>query len=809
MADLALKWIGDDRVGGYLVLWGSPAQKDLTGEYFTPDTELGLDWYDRRPALYHHGLDGTMKASVIGVIDTLKTDDVGVWAEAQLDMRNRYVQAVQKLVDRGALGWSSGSLPHLVVVKSDGRIERWPIVEGSLTPAPAEPRISVSNLKSLWDELELVDVPLLDTELGTKHLGEEAALKSIEGVQDLINLEELATKAVEAGDETRNADGNAEAGADTTEAGNNEDTATDTTKEGTAGEGVTPVTTETGSDTGAGKAVEPPPPDSSDDKPGQSEELKTMDMIKTALAMLYGLMEVKPTGEQDTQIYTRVKALLTERTGTDEPPQPAVKTAFMEPGFVKQAQDIVNEVFGKTEELENGIKSAFGKNIDKPRTSGYDTNGSSMGADAGGQGQKSANIQVSTKYHNLSAADMSYLELLHQMHARKRQQMWIAPVEFVREAAEKAVREVEKGTLEIGRDLYPAVKAIHAGAEFRRGMAIKDDELSHSTQAGFGDEFVPTLWSDDVWRLARLDNVIFPLFRTIDMPSNPYIMPVEGADPTVSFVPETTNEAQLTLSGSGSVIPDSKLATANVTLTAKKLALRVGLGDELVEDSIIPILSHLREKSQRVLLDAVDNVLLNGDDTNEATGNINSDDADPADTQKYLAFNGLLHSALVEDTARKLDFSGLAPTLATLRQLRFKMLNKYALRPSDLAWLVPGEVYAKLLGLDEFITMDKAGALATALTGQIGFIDGIPVLASAEFGLAEADGKLSATPGNNTLGRAACVYKPNFVVGFRRRIMMNLDYLAYYDAYQMTASVRLAFTKQDNDSVSVGYDIAV
>ena len=39
----ALKAIGEDRIGGYLVVWGSPQQRDLQGEYFTPDTDLGLD----------------------------------------------------------------------------------------------------------------------------------------------------------------------------------------------------------------------------------------------------------------------------------------------------------------------------------------------------------------------------------------------------------------------------------------------------------------------------------------------------------------------------------------------------------------------------------------------------------------------------------------------------------------------------------------------------------------------------------------------------------------------------------------------
>src|SRR5689334_7097151 len=82
---------GEGRVGGYLVIWGSSEQRDLQGEYFTPETDLGLDWYEQRPVLYHHGLDGSLKAAVIGVIDTLRADSTGLWAEAQLDLRQRYV----------------------------------------------------------------------------------------------------------------------------------------------------------------------------------------------------------------------------------------------------------------------------------------------------------------------------------------------------------------------------------------------------------------------------------------------------------------------------------------------------------------------------------------------------------------------------------------------------------------------------------------------------------------------------------------------------------------------------------------------
>ncbi len=150
------------RVGGYLVVWGNPGERDLQGEYFTPETELGLSWYPQRPVLYQHGLDGALKAAVIGSMDTLVRDETGVWAEAQLDLRQRWARAVQRLIEKGVLGWSSGSLAHLVEVADDGQIRRWPIVEGSLTPTPAQPRRSdARSIKSAWEALGL-DSTLLD-----------------------------------------------------------------------------------------------------------------------------------------------------------------------------------------------------------------------------------------------------------------------------------------------------------------------------------------------------------------------------------------------------------------------------------------------------------------------------------------------------------------------------------------------------------------------------------------------------------------------------------------------------------------------
>jgi HK97 family phage major capsid protein len=582
----------EGRVGGYLVVWGDPSQRDLQGEYFTPETELGLEWYPRRPVLYHHGLDGDLKAAVIGEIDTLTIDDVGVWAEAQLDLRQRYVRAVQRLIDRGVLGWSSGSLPHLVDYADDGRIKRWPIVEGSLTPAPAEPRkTDIHTIKSAYAALGM------DTER--------------------LKLDECDGMDLSLADHTR----------------------------------------------------------------------KGVHMDETIIEFPNKRL---PVASRDDALKARIEV-----------------------GSAYDTLDAMDMLYGYI--MLRSTKSFHG---------------------------------VSETYANALA------------------------------------HKIRKANL----------------------SAIKGDELSYSAQTGFGDEWVPDLWSSQIWQKARQDNVILPLFRSIEMPSNPFELPIEGTDPSVYFVPETSDETQLSL-GSGNPIPDSKIGSGKVQLSAKKLALRVGFSAELVEDAITPVLNIYREQAMQAIADSIDYVLLNGDVESGATGNINSDAAAPNATDRFMAFDGLRKLGLVTNTDNAVSMGG-TPTLAKLRQTRFTMASRYAARPGDLAWIVDGGTYAKLLGLEEFLTMDKAGPLATAQTGQIGFVDGVPVMVSAEAPLTEADGKVNLS-GTNDKGQAICVYRPGWFVGYRRRIAVNVDYLPYYDSYQLTATVRLAFINFDDDVASVLYNVTV
>src|SRR5512139_570494 len=141
-----VKALGDGKLGGYLVTFSDESSLDLTGEYFAKDTDYGDA--TTSPVLYHHGMDDTLKLRTIGRGE-LRKDDIGVWIEAQLELRDEYEKAIYGMAEKNKLGWSSGSASHLIL-REGSKITRWPLgLDASLTPTPAEPRNGAIPLKSL------------------------------------------------------------------------------------------------------------------------------------------------------------------------------------------------------------------------------------------------------------------------------------------------------------------------------------------------------------------------------------------------------------------------------------------------------------------------------------------------------------------------------------------------------------------------------------------------------------------------------------------------------------------------------------
>lgn len=166
-----IKALGDGRIGGHLVLWGSPDQKDFYGDYFTPETYLGPGDADGRDATVNHriafrtgdpAVDGELKAFAARLIKSpLKTkrDALGVFAETVCDMADAYEATVYKMVEAGKLKWSAGAAPHMVERDEDGRLKMFVISEGALTPIPAEPRMLNHRVLPLRAFVDLLNPP--------------------------------------------------------------------------------------------------------------------------------------------------------------------------------------------------------------------------------------------------------------------------------------------------------------------------------------------------------------------------------------------------------------------------------------------------------------------------------------------------------------------------------------------------------------------------------------------------------------------------------------------------------------------------
>lgn len=337
---------------------------------------------------------------------------------------------------------------------------------------------------------------------------------------------------------------------------------------------------------------------------------------------------------------------------------------------------------------------------------------------------------------------------------------------------------------------------------------FKANELDNTGQSGFGQDWTRDLWRAELMRKAVAENVILGTLGSYMMDADVEKVPVEWTDPTVYFVAESTDEADMNYNGSN--IPMTKVGTKKITLDSKKLALRTGWSAELEEDSIIRYAPQATEQAGRVLREGVDFLLWNGDTTNNNT-NINDDSGALTGNELYLATDGVLHLPIITDpTNLAVDHAGAAITWDAIKALRFKLDRNAFNDKSRMVYITHPELYENILSLDELKTQDKWGNRATVNTGDVPVIGGIPLLVSTQFLPSKANGKVSATPANNIYGRIACVYIPYWKVGIRRNFTSYLARGADGESYQLTMTVRLDIqTNPNNKGASLLYDVAL
>lgn len=370
--------------------------------------------------------------------------------------------------------------------------------------------------------------------------------------------------------------------------------------------------------------------------------------------------------------------------------------------------------------------------------------------------------------------------------------------DFERDGQHKSGLQVYKPV-----DLWLASKMIEAQARHQKSQGNNWFEASDDLQAAVkamtstgsatGDELVPTNMAAALWEDFFLASRVVPTMQAINPTSNPYDIPLGLGD--VTWYKGTENTATTA----------SDTATAKSTMTATELLTEQNWSYTLQEDAIIDYASALRRRLAISGAEKMDAFALNADSTDENTGNINLDDANPTDTNYYLSAgqDGIRHQWLVDYTTMTTDAGGDALGDGDLLAALVKM-GKYAVNPDDLVIVCDTSTYLKgFLNLDAVTTVDKFGPSAVVLTGQLASYRGIPIIVSASHPLGESDGKVSTTAGNNTLGSLSIFNRNMWYVGFWRDLLIEMDRDIQKRSYLMVTSFRQGVAAHGTRSAAV------
>ena len=315
--------------------------------------------------------------------------------------------------------------------------------------------------------------------------------------------------------------------------------------------------------------------------------------------------------------------------------------------------------------------------------------------------------------------------------------------------------------------------------------------------AAQGLEWVPTGIGASVHEKVRAIGKVAPLFGSVDLPTNPWKWPLEGADATVYRVAEPTadNETPVTASTPG---------TGAATFDAEIMAGRILFSRSMEADSIVAVMPYVRNKLALAFVTAEETAIINGD----SDGTHQDSDIGASTTSAYTLWDGLRKRALANA-----GFDGANAMLSStlLRNTR-ALMGKWGVDPSQLAYIVSVTSYLHLLKDTNLLTVDKMGPSAVILTGQVGAVDGIPVIVSEHVRQdVNASGVYDGITTDETF--ALIVNRGEWVMGSRMPITIETDDSPYRETFQrlMVAFKRADFQNigdaSTNDDTAILYDL--
>lgn len=338
--------------------------------------------------------------------------------------------------------------------------------------------------------------------------------------------------------------------------------------------------------------------------------------------------------------------------------------------------------------------------------------------------------------------------------------------------SDEEIRRIDRQAID---DLFPRVPKNRALDRQNGLMREAHYRAMDTAESGFGQQLVGAQYVGDLWEASRPESRIDALINTFEMTAPVAYLPVEVDIPRMRLVGEA-------VSATPTAFTTTKTGSNRVQVDAKKFALRQLWSGELEEDSIIPFIPFLRRQAALGLAHYSDSLVLNGDTTSSATGNINQDDEAPDASDFFLAFDGIRHAALVDNTGNAKNVAGVV-SVNLFRDLRGLMMDAtnihdwgHPINRDDLVFVCDPETADRVELLDEVIEYKKVNGMAPLLGGEAGRVLGHPVIGSMAMSKTEADGKPSFdTPANNVYGQIAGFNRRGVVTGWLRRVRVETD----------------------------------
>lgn len=292
-----------------------------------------------------------------------------------------------------------------------------------------------------------------------------------------------------------------------------------------------------------------------------------------------------------------------------------------------------------------------------------------------------------------------------------------------------------------------------------------------------GGTWVPTGIGASLHEKVRAAGKVAPLFARIDLPTNPWKWPIEGADATAFRVAEPTSDT-------ATKVTASTPGTVAATFDAEIFGGRILWSKSLEADSALAILPFTQMKLVQAFVDAEERAIINGD----TDGTHQDSDTNTAGTTDAAwAWDGLRKKAIAQTVATATTCTAL--NLGVVR----KAMGKWGVNPAQLAFIIGVSNLHALLADTNLLTVDKMGPQATILNGQIGSVFGVPVIVSEHV---REDLNASGVHDAITTTKTSmlCVNRGEWALGQRMALDVEVDDSVYRETFQR---VMVAFMRED------------